>query len=110
MGRRVAPRAARRPGLTGPSFRFMQRVCGRHAGALAVGAVMLFFVAALIEGFFRQLVTDVDVRTAVIAVTALGWLAYFGFAGRRTSSEADLVFAPEPALPAGLPDAKAVEP
>ena len=86
---------------------------GRHAGALAVGAVMLFFVAALIEGFFRQLVTDVDVRTAVIAVTALGWLAYFGFAGRNRpgSSEADLVFSPTPGPEAAVALApKATEP
>jgi len=68
---------------------------GRHAGALAVGAVMLFFIAAIIEGFFRQLVTDVDTRTLVIALTTIGWAAYFGFVGRGSTTgpaEADLVF------------------
>lgn len=66
---------------------------GRHAGSLAVGAVMLFFIAAIIEGFFRQLVTDVDTRTLVMAVTAIGWFAYFGFVGRKADRvEADLVF------------------
>jgi uncharacterized membrane protein SpoIIM required for sporulation len=55
---------------------------GRHAGSLAVGAVFLFFVAALIEGVFRQLVTDVPVRVAVIAATLALWVAYFTLAGR----------------------------
>lgn len=71
---------------------------GRHAGALAVGAVLLFFIAALIEGLFRQLVQDVDVRTAVIFATALMWLGYFGWVGRRRDpagpiDEAEHVFA-----------------
>jgi len=56
---------------------------GRHAGALAVGALLLFFMAALIEGLFRQLVQDVDTRTAVLVVSALLWLAYFALVGRK---------------------------
>jgi len=56
---------------------------GRHAGSLAVGAVLLFFVAALIEGLFRQLVQDVDTRTAVLVGTALMWLGYFTLVGRK---------------------------
>lgn len=70
---------------------------GRHAGALAVGAVLLFFIAALIEGLFRQLVQDVDTRTLVLVGTGLMWLAYFGLVGRRRGAlpidEADHVFA-----------------
>lgn len=58
-------------------------VRGRRAGAIAVGAVAMFFLAALIEGFFRQLVADRDARMFVVAVTTLVWLGYFGFAGRR---------------------------
>jgi len=75
---------------------------GRHAGALAVGAVLLFFIAALIEGLFRQLVQSVDVRVTVIFATALMWLAYFGLVGRKKEGsledEAEHVFArpPEP--------------
>ena len=69
---------------------------GRHAGSLAVGAVLLFFIAGIIEGVFRQVVQDVDVRTAIIAATALAWLAYFGLVGRRPDEELDAIFrAPE---------------
>jgi uncharacterized membrane protein SpoIIM required for sporulation len=56
---------------------------GREAGALVLGSVAMLFVAALLEGFFRQLVTDVTVRLAVIAVSTVFWTLYFGFAGRR---------------------------
>lgn len=55
---------------------------GREAGVMVVGAVLLFFVAGLIEGIFRQMVTDVSVRYAVAALTAAWWLFYFGFVGR----------------------------
>ena len=41
------------------------------------------FIAALVEGLFRQLVQNVDIRTALIATTALLWLGYFGWVGRR---------------------------
>ncbi len=55
---------------------------GRHAAMLVVGAVIMLFVAGLIEGIFRQLVTDIHVRYAVAASTAVLWLAYFGLCGR----------------------------
>jgi len=55
---------------------------GRAAAAVTVGAVVMFFIAALIEGFFRQLVQSTDVRLAVVVVTALLWFVYLGFAGR----------------------------
>jgi len=82
---------------------------GRNAGSLAVGAVLLFFIAALIEGFFRQLVQDVDTRTAVIVGTALMWLAYFMLVGRKRGQgeagdvdEADHVFQ-SPRQPKAVP-------
>jgi uncharacterized membrane protein SpoIIM required for sporulation len=56
---------------------------GRDAGVIAVGAVVLFFVAGLIEGIFRQLVQSVPVRVSVAVVTAVLWGAYFTLAGRR---------------------------
>jgi hypothetical protein len=31
----------------------------------------------LIEGFFRQVVTDINIRIVVIAATAAGWGFYF---------------------------------
>jgi uncharacterized membrane protein SpoIIM required for sporulation len=56
---------------------------GRKVGVLAIGAVCMFFLAGLIEGFFRQLVKDPTVRWSVAVVTAVAWILYLGFAGRR---------------------------
>lgn len=55
---------------------------GREAGVLVAGAVVLFFVAGLLEGFFRQLVLDPTVRYTVVVLTTGFWIAYFGFVGR----------------------------
>lgn len=54
---------------------------GREASVVALGAVGLFFVAALVEGIFRQLVHAVPVRYAVAFGTAgvlFSWLATSG--------------------------------
>jgi uncharacterized membrane protein SpoIIM required for sporulation len=56
---------------------------GREAAFMVLGAVTLFFIAALIEGIFRQRVQDLTVRYSVALFTALVWILYFGFAGRR---------------------------
>lgn len=55
---------------------------GREAALVVVGAVAMLFLAALIEGFFRQLVHDLTVRYGVVAATTVGWLLYFAFVGR----------------------------
>jgi uncharacterized membrane protein SpoIIM required for sporulation len=55
---------------------------GRLAALMVIGAVALFFVAAVFEGVFRQLVHSVPVRWSVAALMAAVWIAYFGFAGR----------------------------
>jgi uncharacterized membrane protein SpoIIM required for sporulation len=55
---------------------------GREAAQLALGAVALFFVAALIEGLFRQLVHLVAVRYAVAGASAVLLAAYLLLAGR----------------------------
>jgi uncharacterized membrane protein SpoIIM required for sporulation len=49
---------------------------GRLAAEIAVGAVLMFFVAAILEGGFRELVASTPGRYAVAAATAIGWLAY----------------------------------
>ncbi|HEY2572183.1 MAG TPA: stage II sporulation protein M [Solirubrobacteraceae bacterium] len=49
---------------------------GRRAAEIAVGAVLMFFVAAILEGGFRQLIASTPWRFAVGAATAVGWLAY----------------------------------
>ncbi len=56
---------------------------GRHAGLLILGAVGMLAIAALIEGFFRQLVMDTTIRYAVAAGTLVLWGLYFGLVGRR---------------------------
>jgi len=50
---------------------------GLVAGRIAVGAIAMFFVAAILEGVFRQLVHDTPWRFAIAAVTGLAWILYF---------------------------------
>jgi uncharacterized membrane protein SpoIIM required for sporulation len=57
---------------------------GRDAGGVVTGAVLLFFVAALLEGFFRQLVHGVVPRMLVAAATTLLWIVYFA-RGKRAA-------------------------
>jgi uncharacterized membrane protein SpoIIM required for sporulation len=55
---------------------------GRLAGQMAVGAVIMLFAAAFLEGGFRQLVQSTPLRFAIgFGVGAL-WVAYFTLAGR----------------------------
>jgi uncharacterized membrane protein SpoIIM required for sporulation len=49
---------------------------GRLAAEIAVGAVLMLFVAAILEGGFRELVASTPGRYAIAAATAVGWLAY----------------------------------
>jgi uncharacterized membrane protein SpoIIM required for sporulation len=56
---------------------------GREAALVVVGAVAMFFVAALVEGFFRQLVHSVPIRLSLAAISMPVWLLYFRRAGRR---------------------------
>lgn len=59
---------------------------GREAAQIAIGAMILFFVAGILEGGFRQLVASTPWRFAIGGATWLFWLAYFLFAGRRRRS------------------------
>jgi uncharacterized membrane protein SpoIIM required for sporulation len=55
---------------------------GRLAGQMAVGAVIMLFAAAFLEGGFRQLVQSTPLRFAIgFGVGAL-WIAYFSLAGK----------------------------
>ncbi|MDQ3337710.1 MAG: stage II sporulation protein M [Myxococcota bacterium] len=56
---------------------------GKQAAVIVIGAVMMLFVAGLIEGIFRQTVTSVPIRYTVAGATAAWWIFYFGFVGRR---------------------------
>lgn len=55
---------------------------GREAGVLVIGGVVMLLFAGLVEGIFRQAVTDVGTRYMVAAVTIAFWSSYFALAGR----------------------------
>ncbi len=57
---------------------------GREAAVLVLGAVVMFFVAALLEGYFRQLVLDELPRFSMALATAAFWWWYFTHRGRRS--------------------------
>jgi uncharacterized membrane protein SpoIIM required for sporulation len=56
---------------------------GRTAAQLVIGAVFMFFVAAILEGGFRELIQSTPLRFAVAAATGLAWLAYFLYRPRE---------------------------
>ena len=55
---------------------------GRPAAILVIAAVLMLFCAGMIEGIFRQAVTDIHIRYAVAGSTGAFWIWYFGFCGR----------------------------
>lgn len=61
---------------------------GRGASQVMVGVVFMLIVAALLEGFGRQLINHTPGRLAVGTVMLLFWLAYF-FGRRRKADAAD---------------------
>ena len=54
-----------------------------QAARIAVGAICMLFVAAILEGGFRQLVASTPLRFAIGGAIGALWLAYFRLAGRR---------------------------
>ena len=72
-------------GMINPGRRSRMRALaahGRVATTLAVGAVGMLFVAALLEGLGRQLVTDTAWRLGIGGGMAAIWCAYFALCGR----------------------------
>ena len=59
---------------------------GPTAARLAIGAMLLFLVAAVLEGGFRQLIQSTSLRLAIGGVTGLIWIAYFLHRGGGRSS------------------------
>ncbi|MDP7035086.1 MAG: stage II sporulation protein M [Planctomycetota bacterium] len=57
---------------------------GRDVASIAIGGVMMLFLAALLEGFFRQWVQSVPLRCGVAFATFLFWAFYFRRMGRET--------------------------
>lgn len=60
---------------------------GRRASQVMAGVVLMLVVAALLEGFGRQLINDTAGRFAVGGFMLLFWLAYFLLFGRKPSRE-----------------------
>ena len=56
---------------------------GRRAGVIVIGAVVMFFVAAILEGFARQLVDDTAWRYLVAVGMLAAWVTYFARSGRE---------------------------
>lgn len=56
---------------------------GRAMAAVMAGSVAMLFVAALFEGYFRQLVHDVTARYEMATLVGAFWTLYFLRAGRR---------------------------
>ncbi len=58
---------------------------GRRSATVVVGAVAMFLIAGLLEGFGRQLIVDTSHRYIIGGVALCCWAAYFAFSrqGRR---------------------------
>lgn len=50
---------------------------GPVVGAVAGGGVLMLLVAAVLEGIFRQTITDTNQRMEIAAITLLFWTGYF---------------------------------
>jgi len=50
---------------------------GQSAALLAIGTVVMLFIAALLEGFGRQLINTDWVRYLIAGTSLLLWLFYF---------------------------------
>jgi len=55
---------------------------GRIAGQIAAGAVVMLFVAAILEGGLRQLVQSTPWRFVIGFSVGILWLVYFSWSGR----------------------------
>jgi uncharacterized membrane protein SpoIIM required for sporulation len=59
---------------------------GTAAASLAGGAVLMLFVAGIIEGGLRQLVSDTSARLAIGLLTLVFWIGYF-LSNRKRSGD-----------------------
>ena len=55
---------------------------GRQAALIAVGGILMLFVAGILEGGFRQLVQSTSLRFAIGWTIAALWLIYFSRCGK----------------------------
>ncbi len=60
---------------------------GRSAALIAIGAVAMFLIAGVLEGFARQFVDDTWQRYAVALVMLAFWAVYFTLSGREARGD-----------------------
>jgi uncharacterized membrane protein SpoIIM required for sporulation len=53
------------------------REAGQKAATIAMGCVIMLIVAAILEGFGRQLINSDSVRYTIAAISAVIWFGYF---------------------------------
>ena len=58
---------------------------GRQAAQMAVGGILMLFVAGILEGGFRQFVQSTPLRFAVGLTIGALWIAYYSLCGRSTA-------------------------
>jgi uncharacterized membrane protein SpoIIM required for sporulation len=63
---------------------------GTAAAALAGGAVLMLFIAGMIEGGLRQLISDTPARLAIGLATGVFWIIYFRSNRRSTADGATI--------------------
>lgn len=56
---------------------------GKRAGTVGMGMMLMLFVAAVLEGFGRQLINSDVTRYLIAGTTLLAWLTYFYLYPRR---------------------------
>ena len=56
---------------------------GRQAARIVIGAVLMLLIAALLESFGRQWITDITIRFTIGGLMLVFWLSYFGYIGRK---------------------------
>jgi uncharacterized membrane protein SpoIIM required for sporulation len=59
------------------------KLAGRDVGQVALGGIFMMMIAGVIEGVFRQTITDRDIRYIFAGVTAVLWSLYFCGGGRQ---------------------------
>ena len=60
-------------------------LAGRRSAMVMLGVVLMLVVAAMLEGFARQLIDQTPPRLAVGGFMLVFWICYFTFAGQRAT-------------------------
>jgi len=63
------------------------RRAGEKAAMVIIGAVVMLFIAALLEGFGRQLINSDPVRYTIAITSLIFWLGYFYLPRKRRPHE-----------------------